>query len=173
MQALEGESTHSRTLSAQGPSKQDLQPLSSFTVVTALVLNNWSEWSLCWLGFRNVDRFSQTAPVKGCSREKRWLQPTGINSATFPCWHERRMWNAAGFPFLAVQHFGLVLQYIHFWMVLSRWSQNHVAFSRGFCNLFLVLWPMLDSMEYCSQPDEGFGMLRIIHHKQNWYRAVC
>lgn len=54
---------------------------------------------------------------------------------------------------------------IHFWMILIRWSQNNVAFPRGFCNLLLVLWPLFNSMDYGSQPDEGLGMLWIIHHK--------
>lgn len=48
---------------------------------------------------------------------------------------------------------------IHFWIILIRWSQNNVTFPRGFCNLLLVLWPMFNSMDYGSQPDEWLGML--------------
>lgn len=144
MWALEGENRY-RTLRA----KQDLQPHSSSTVVTALVFNSWSEGSLCWLGFWNKDQFSHTAPGKRGSREEGWLQHISINRVTFPCWHEGRMWNAAGSSFLAVQHFGLVLQYTLGWFWLDGLTTMW-HFWEGFaiCCLFSdpcsVLWMMRD-----------------------------
>lgn len=70
---------------------------------------------------------------------------------------------AAEFSFLAVQHFGLVLQNTLLWIILIRWSQYHMTFSKRFCDLFLVLWPVITSTGCSSQEDEGYSQLFFVN----------
>lgn len=111
----EKKSRHSRSLSAQWPSKQDLQPHSSCSVVMAFLLNHWSRQDelgglisvlavIQRLGFISYS-FTPAVRVKRGSMESRYR----YSSATFPCWHEQ-MWNAAACPFLAGHPFGLMLE---------------------------------------------------------------